>query len=128
MTDKEVAASPNGERKRIKMLVTIVDRGKGAKVVELCGTEYSTFHLSFMGRGTANSDILDILGLGETKKDIIFSIVLEERLERVMEAIRRELRLDGPGNGIAFTIPIVSVGGPLTLQFISGLYNSFTNL
>lgn len=119
------AIPQKAERKKIKLLITIVDRGKGAKIIDLCGKEYSTYHLSFMGRGTANSDLLDYLGIGETKKDIIFSVVLEDRLPRVMQMIDREMKLGKAGGGIAFTVPIASVGGPMTLQFISGLYELF---
>lgn len=121
------AAPPKAEHKPVKLLITIVDRGRGTRVLEICAKEYCNFHLSFMGRGTADTDLLDYLGLGETKKDIVFSIVLEEKLERVMEALHRELKLDDAGGGIAFTIPISSVGGPMTLKFISGLYETFHN-
>ncbi len=108
--------------KKIKLLITIVDRGRGKDVIRLCQTEKSTYHLSFMGRGTANSEILDYLGLGETEKDIVMSVVLEERAGAVIDKLSREFGLAKAGNGIAFTIPIRSVGGPITLQFISGLY------
>ncbi len=107
-------------KKRIKILVTIVDRGQGQRVTEICTREGSDFHLSFMGRGTANSEIMDILGLGESKRDIVLSVAAEERLPAIMDRLRKELELDQPGGGIAFTIPISSVGGPMTLQFISG--------
>lgn len=111
---------PGIARKRIKLLMTIVDRGKGKKVIETCNEACKSFHLSFMGRGTANSEILDYLGLGETEKDIIMSVIREECLADVMQALQQKMRLDIPGNGIGFTIPITSVGGPVTLQVISG--------
>ena len=111
--------------KKIKLLITIVDRGKGSKVIELCQRHYSTYHLSFMGRGTARSELLDYLGLGETEKDIIFSVVLEEQVDKVMACFEEELKIEKIGTGIAFTIPISSVGGPMTLQFLSGLYEMY---
>ena len=107
----------------IKLLITIVDRGVGKRVVEICDSLDVKYHLTFMGRGTAKSDILDYFGLAETQKDIIFSVVLEDKVRRVLRTLTSELELDHPGNGIAFTVPIVSVGGPLTLQLISGLYD-----
>ncbi|MDL2236620.1 hypothetical protein LJC56_02160 [Christensenellaceae bacterium OttesenSCG-928-K19] len=109
-----------GAPKRIKLLVTIVDRGKGKEVREVVNKACRAFHLSFMGRGTAASEILDYLGLGETEKDIVMSVVREECLDEVMLALQKNLRLDIPGNGIAFTIRITSVGGPVTLNVISG--------
>lgn len=119
----EKTETPDPQYKRVKLLVTIVDRGKGKKIVELCKREFTTFHLALMGRGTAKSDILDYLGIGETEKDIVLSVVLEERLPRVLKLLEEEMDFDQPGHGIAFTIPISSVGGPITLQYISGLFS-----
>lgn len=114
--------------RRIKALFTIVDRGLGKKVTELCQSMGVTYNLCFMGKGTANSDILNCLGLGETKKDVILSVVLEEKLPDVFNAFQKQLKLDKPGGGIAFAIPIMSVGGPITLQYISGLFQELPGI
>lgn len=114
--------------RRIKALFTIVDRGTGKKVTELCQSLGITYNLCFMGKGTANSDILNCLGLGETKKDVILSVVLEEKLSDVFDAFQKQLKLDRPGGGIAFAIPIMSVGGPITLQYISGLFKELPGI
>lgn len=123
MVQSDTMEAAKNVHKRVKLLVTIVNRGKGGSVVELLKREYVMYNLSLMGRGTAKSHILDYLGLGETEKDIILSVVLEERLGRVLDVLGEELKLDTPGKGIAFTIPISSVGGPMTLQFISGMFD-----
>ena len=108
--------------KRIKLLVTIVDRGKGEKVVNICKKQGCMFHMIYLGYGTANSDLLDFLGLGNTAKDIVLSVVLEEKTQQTLQALTKEMKFDKPGNGIAFTISINSVGGPKTLRYISGLF------
>ncbi len=108
---------------KVKLLVTIVNRGKGNKLIDLCKTEFVTYHLLLMGRGTAKSEILDYLGLGETDKDIVLSVVTEDLFPVVWEKIKEAMDFDEPGNGIAFSIPISSVGGPMTLKFIAGLFD-----
>ncbi len=114
----------NDKPRPIKLLFTIVDRGKGKTVIETLNAVCESFHLSFMGHGTAGSDILDYLGLGETEKDLVLSVVREECMAETLAAVQREFKLDVPGNGIAFTIRITSVGGPATLQLISGTQGS----
>ena len=62
------------EQSRIKLMVTILDRGRGARAVELFAGAGIRQHYATPGRGTANSDILDYLGLGETEKDVLLTL------------------------------------------------------
>lgn len=57
----------------IKLMVTIVDRGRSSKAVDLFKAAGLPFHYACLGHGTANSDILDYLGLGETQKDVLLT-------------------------------------------------------
>ena len=59
----------------LKMLVTIVDRGKGAAAVSLYREQRLHFDYLCMGLGTANSKILDYFGLSETEKDVVITLV-----------------------------------------------------
>lgn len=58
----------------LKMLVTIVDRGKGAAAVSLYREQRLHFDYLCMGLGTANSKILDYFGLSETEKDVVITL------------------------------------------------------
>jgi len=107
--------------KKIKIIITIVNRGKAEKVTELFKKHDIRFNIICLGRGTANSEILDYLGLGETEKDIVISVVHEENVQSVMQELNDKMKFSKPGNGIAFTIPITSVDGAVTLDYICGL-------
>ena len=104
---------------RLKLVVTIAERGKGTRIKEVCDKVHNAFHLNLMGHGTAPTRILEYLGLSNSEKDIIFSVVPEELSAAVLESLKHELELDKSGGGIAFTIPISSVGSPVTLKMIS---------
>lgn len=106
--------------KPIKMLVSIVNRGKGEKVEHLLQELGITYHLICLGHGTANSELLDYLGLGETDKDIVFSVVECDKLQEAFTVLNEKLSLSKHGNGIIFTVPINSVGGPVTLKILTG--------
>lgn len=96
---------------RLKLLLTIVDRDKGQIAVDILIKQHILFHRIVLGRGTARTEILDLLGLGETPKDIIFTVLPDWRTPRAMQKLKKTLEFDNPGHGIAFTIPISSVGG-----------------
>lgn len=123
MEEQTVSQNEIVKKPSLKLLVTIVNRGKGRDVVDVCRTFCMNYHISLLGTGTATSEILDYLGLGETEKDIIFSSVRTENLDELLEALTKRLKLNKAGNGIAFTVPIKSVGGPKTLNILSGTVN-----
>lgn len=104
----------------LKLLITIVDRDKGQIAVDLLMKEGVLFHRIVLGRGTAKTEILDLLGIGDIGKDIIFSVLPARRIGRAMQRLKKTLQFDNPGHGIAFTIPISSVGGQRTLKHLSG--------
>ena len=72
-----------------------------------------------LGQGTASGDILDYLGLESTEKAVIFSVLEEEKWSGIKKDLRQKLQIDAPGEGIAFLVPLSSIGGKKTLQFLT---------
>lgn len=103
-------------------MLTIVPRGLGDKIVARLRIAGIRFHLVQLGEGTASSDLLHVMGLDSTEKDVVISIVRDYRVSEAFGVLNREFHFDRPGTGIAFTIPISSVSGLRTLQIISGLH------
>lgn len=104
------------ELRSLKLLITIVDRGKGEKVAEICRKHRARMNMIFLGKGTANSEILNYLSLGETLKDIIITVLPTVYMDKLLEDIIEGMKLHKPGNGIAFTVPISSIGGTKTFK------------
>ena len=71
-----------------------------------------------LGRGTANSAVLDYFGLEASEKMISFSIVTEEMWRKLKRGLIINMQIDVPGTGIAFIIPLSSVGGKKVLQYL----------
>ena len=99
------------EDMRIRLMVIILDRGKGARAAELFASYGLPLHYGTPGRGTANSELLDYLGLGETEKDVMFSLVPGCTIPGLLQAAGEKLQLATPGKGILFTIPLSAVSG-----------------
>ena len=97
------------ENKRYKLLTTIVARGKGDKVVAMFNQKEIMFNLIILGEGTADSEILDYLGIGEIDKDVVLSIVAEDKIDEVMTDLREKMKFNLPGKGIAFAVPLSSI-------------------
>ena len=93
---------------RIKFITCIVDRGVGKYVIELCKQEGIVSGLLMHGRGTADSETLTLLGLGESEKDIVMLTVAGAKRRRLIDRITERMHLDEPGHGIAFSIPLSS--------------------
>ena len=102
----------------IYLMTTIVDR----KIIEKYLALYreNDLHVMYvsLGYGTASNEIMDYLGLDSIEKAVAISVVEEETWLAVKKQLQKKLRIDAPGGGIAFTIPLSSVGGRKTLEFL----------
>lgn len=102
------------------LFVTITDLGNADEVKRLAHECGSRMNCISRGQGTAHSEMLDVLGLDATDKAVLLSVLSGAGCRDMFRLLRRELRIDLPGNGIAFTININSVGGASTLRFLTG--------
>lgn len=96
-------------QKIIDLIIAIVDRGRGKKVVDVFTKHHSHWHCICLGQGTASSEIMDYLGLGETEKDIVFSLAPKAGIPELFHSINTEMQLKKPGKGIVFTIPLSGI-------------------
>ena len=117
MKDNHPAAKP------LKLIISIVDRRKGDEVIEILKRNGARGGFVCLGRGTATSDILDLLGIGETEKDIVFSLVDANLAHSLLISLSDEMGFAEPGHGIAFTVPISSVSGLQALMAFFGQHN-----
>ena len=108
---------PTPNAQKLQLMVTLVDRGKGAMVVSFYRREHLHFNYTSLGFGTANSEILDYLGLGETEKDIVFTLIPACRVGPIIRMAGEKFKLHSPGKGILFTIPLTGVSGQVQRVF-----------
>jgi len=103
---------------KLYLMVTVVDRKVGKKYQKLYKENEHHVMFSSLGFGTAASEILNYLGLEATEKAVIFSVQEEERWLQIKKQLQKKLRIDAPGGGIAFIVPLSSIGGKKSLQFL----------
>ncbi len=104
----------------LKLLISIVDRGKGEAVASAVARDGALYHCLMLGSGMAHPDVLGLLGLTDSAKDVIVSAIRSECVPSAIRRLTKALDLTRPGHGITFTVPLSSVGGARTLEILSG--------
>lgn len=94
----------------VHAVIAIVDGGQGAGVLHIFRENRVLLDFVCMAHGTARTEMLDLLGLGETPKEIVLCLTGETTARRLLGKLGSELQMRYPGRGIAFTIPVGSIG------------------
>lgn len=105
--------------KKLKLLVTIIDRNKTLFYQDLLEQFEINMQMVFYGHGTAAKDMLEYLGLANQEKSIILSFVREDKIKEIKDTLNEKFEKVRNGKGIAFTIPLQSVIGVYAYQFLS---------
>ena len=104
--------------KKLKLLITVVDRPKGEFYLDVLGQFDVNFQMVTAGPGTASTQLLELLGL-EPHKAVILSVVREDLVDEVMNCLEDKFRTVRGGKGICFAVPLSSVIGVNLYQFLS---------
>ena len=97
------------KRPILKLLVSIVDWDQVNKLEVALKECHGRFSHIYNGMGTASSEIMDVLGLGCIEKAIAICFLPNFLASDAMEKMKTTFKLDRPGKGIAFTIPLSGV-------------------
>ncbi|MDR0886396.1 MAG: hypothetical protein LBN22_08600 [Clostridiales Family XIII bacterium] len=120
----EKSKSDSKSIERVKLLITIVERGKGDEVIEELRDIDVSYNMACMGSGTTQEGLVEILGFADEEVDVILSVVRDSMIDEVISMIEYVFDLDEPGTGLAFAVPVEGVSGPVALKYISGLLGS----
>ncbi|MDR2097652.1 MAG: hypothetical protein LBP37_03950 [Spirochaetaceae bacterium] len=101
----------------LKLAVFIVDWSKIKVISTIFNQSNVYYQFVCKGRGTANSEILDILGIGSADKAVILCLEQDAMAPKLLREVGRKLGLNHPGTGIGFSIPLSAVNN-LVLNFL----------
>ena len=104
---------------RLELLVTVVGRNKAEYYEDLILSFDVNMQTTALASGTANEKMLSLLGLSDSEKAVIFSIIQEDKIPKAVRILDEKFKTIKGGNGIAFTIPLTSVIGKLIFGFLS---------
>ena len=104
---------------KLELLITIVEQERGIYYNSLIRSFSSNFQIVVPAKGTAASELLDLLGLAATDKTAIFSVVRADRIKGLMETLEEKFRTVRGGKGIAVAVPLTSIIGTLAYGFLA---------
>ena len=120
VAQKVKPASPNTvTSNRLKLLITIISRSKAEYYTDLIQSFDVNMQMIVLAEGTANAKTLSILGLTDTEKAVLLSVVQEDKVPDVMHTLEEKFKTIRDGKGVAWTIPLTSVIGTLIYGFLS---------
>ena len=90
----------------MKLILSIVERGQGAAILRLYRKWHVPIHLQCAGKGTATSEIMDILGLGSSEKDVVVSFAAASAARKLLYDMDNDLRGHTGGAGIVVCVPV----------------------
>ena len=101
----------------LSLLFFIVDWSVFNLIFSMFDEEKVPVYFISKARGTATSDVLDILGIGANEKAVITCLVQPEKILALLKGVRKKLGSKKPGAGIAFTVPLSAINNPILQAF-----------
>jgi nitrogen regulatory protein PII len=110
----EIAKAP---KPVLTLMFFIIDWPKAHIISDIFIEEDVRFYFVTKGVGTANSDILDLLGIGAGEKAVALCLEQPVLVPVLLKEVRKKLGFYTPGTGIAFTVPLSAINDPVLLVF-----------
>ena len=114
-----VAGRNTVKSNRLKLLITVVGRSKAEYYADLIQSLDVNMQVTAFGHGTADAKMLVLLGLDNSEKAVIFSIIQENKVPEAVSMLEEKFKTIKDGKGVAFTVPLSSVIGTLIVSFLS---------
>ncbi len=105
----------------LMMLFTVVNRKKAEFYCDFLQSFEVNMQLTVAANGTASTEIMDLLGLTDSDKTVIISIIKEEKSHSALLALEEKFSTIKNGKGIAFTVPMSTTIGVAIYQFLANI-------
>lgn len=101
------------------LMMTVTGRDRMPDFIRLYKDKGLDTHFISLAHGTANRRILRYLALDETEKMLCMTVLTGRKWLEVKRAMSVRLRIEAPGVGIAYAIPLSAVGGKRELTYLT---------
>lgn len=100
------------------LFITIIKKSDANEFLQFFLAHNSAPVYSTIGHGAATSDTLSLLGLDQTEKMLMQSIVTSGKMYELKDALTKEMSIDLPNRGIALAVPLTSIASKKILEHI----------
>lgn len=106
---------------KLMMLITVVNRKKAEFYEDFLQSFDANMQMTLAASGTASTEVLNLLGLTDSDKSVIISILREEKAHSALAALDEKFRTIKNGKGIAYTVPMSGTIGVAIYQFLANI-------
>ncbi len=92
-----------------KIVISIVAHHQGERIAERAREAGAGGGTILSGRGTAENSVLEMLGIGDTEKDIVFIITPEDKAGLILNVLQETCASEKKLRGIAFVIDVHNI-------------------
>lgn len=101
-------------------IFSIIEPNSLHALSEICEKANLPLNVASHAKGTAVQSMLDLLGIESNERRIVFTIADSEKTQELISQLKRKLHIGVPGHGIVIAVPIKSIGGGKTLNYLKG--------
>ena len=100
------------------LMFTVVNRSKADFYADIIQGFEVNMQLILHAQGTAGTEVLSLLGLNDSDRAVIISVIRRDRADEAMSTLEEKFRTVKGGKGIAYTVPMTSTIGVAIYQFL----------
>ncbi len=122
MEETKRARAPKKQKplapQKLKLLFTVVNRPKAEFYIDLIQSFDVNMQLAMLAQGTARTEMLNMLGLVDSEKAVIVSVIRDDKVKAALSTLEEKFATIKNGKGIAFTVPMTGTIGVAIYQFL----------
>ena len=117
----KIKSDPSLAPHKLKLLITVVNRKKTEFYADFLQSFEVNMQLTLNALGTASAETLSTLGIPDSDKGIVISLIRDDVAKAALDALEEKFQTIKNGKGIAFTVPMTGTIGVAIYQFLANL-------
>lgn len=105
--------------RELEFLIVIVSRYQGDYYINAFSELGVSATFVTYGQGTVRSDIQHIIGIADTRKDVVMCLVTKTKVKNCLAVCEERFKVSKEAKGVAFAIPVDSMISVLSYKFLT---------
>ncbi len=104
---------------KLGLMITVVNEGQANAIINLTHGVNSATSFTTHGEGTAENNVYDVLGIGDKRKQIVFSTIKKKDWPTMAKLLNERFSVSKAAKGISFLLGIDAVGTVSVYKFLT---------